>query len=286
MREAAQAGGVPVPEFVRVLNYDELRDFMARVPPPWLLKPRSEASAMGIRRLSEPEQLWRALDELGDQQSFFVLEQYLAGEVFHVDALVDDGQVVFAVASQYGRPPLNVYQDGGVFITRTLDRASADFQALMDANGRMLRALGMERGATHAEFLKAGADGRFYFIECAARVGGANIAETIEFATGVNLWREWARIEAAYLRGERYQLPAVRAEYAGIIVCLAQQEWPDTAAYTDPEIVWRLAKKSHAGLIVASSDAARVQALLESYSQRFAQDFLAVMPPKQSVSEM
>ncbi|MBP7693207.1 MAG: ATP-grasp domain-containing protein [Anaerolineales bacterium] len=286
MRGAAQAGGVAVPAFTRVVNYDELRAFMARVPAPWLLKPRSEASSMGIKRLADAEQLWRALDQLGDQQSFYVLEQYLPGEVFHVDALVDAGRAVFASTSQYGRPPLNVYQDGGVFITRTLDPASADHQALLAVNQHMLRALGMERGATHAEFLKSHADGQFYFIECACRVGGANIAETVEFASGVNLWAEWARLEAAHLRGEPYQLPALRGHSAGILVCLAQQEWPDTSAYTDPEIVWRLNKKNHAGLIVAGPDAGRVQALLESYGQRFARDFLAVAPPRQSVSEM
>jgi biotin carboxylase len=286
MRQAARAGGVRVPEFARVVNYDELREFMERVPPPWLLKPRSEASAMGIRRLSDSEQLWRALDQLGDQQSFFVFEQYLPGEVYHVDSLVDNGAVSFAVASQYGQPPLNVYQDGGVFITRTLDRASAEHQALLAANQQMLQALGMVRGAAHAEFLKSNADGQFYFIECAARVGGANIAETIEFASGLNLWREWARLEAAHLRGEAYQLPPVTDHYAGILVCLSHHEWPDTSAYTDPEIVWRLNKKNHAGLIVAAPQAGRVQALLESYGQRFAQDFLAVMPPRQSVSEM
>ncbi|MBL8056160.1 MAG: ATP-grasp domain-containing protein [Anaerolineales bacterium] len=286
MRQAARAGGVAVPEFTRVVNYDELREFMDRVPAPWLLKPRSEASSMGIQRLYEAEQLWRTLDRLGDQQSFFVLEQYLPGEVYHVDALVDGGEPVFAVASQYGRPPLNVYQDGGVFITRTLDPASADCQALLDANRRMLRALGLTRGAAHAEFLKSNADGQFYFIECAARVGGANIAETVEFASGVNLWAEWARLEAGHLRGEAYALPALAGRSAGILVCLAQQEWPDTSSYTDPEIVWRLNKKNHAGLIVAGPDAGRIQALLESYGERFAHDFLAVAPPRQSVAEM
>lgn len=286
MRDAARAGGVPVPEYTRVVNYDELREFMGRVPTPWLLKPRSEASAMGIRRLPDSEQLWRALDQLGDQQSFFVLEQYLPGEVFHVDSLVNGGEVLFSVASQYGRPPLNVYQDGGVFITRTLDRGSADCRALMAANRQMLRALGLERGAAHAEFLKANHDGQFYFIECASRVGGANIAETLEYASGLNLWREWARLEVAHLRGEPYALPPLRDDYAGIIVCLSQQEWPDTSGYTDPEIVWRLKKKNHAGLIVSGADPGRVQALLESYGQRFAQDFLAVMPPRQSAAEM
>lgn len=286
MRAVAEAGGVRVPAYTRVVNYDELRAFMARVPAPWLLKPRSEASSMGIQRLYDAEQLWRTLDRLGDQQSFFVLEQYLPGQVFHVDALVDGGAVAFAVASQYGRPPLNVYQDGGVFITRTLDRASDDQRALLDANRRMLAALGMTRGATHAEFLKSDADGQFYFIECASRVGGANIAETVEYASGLNLWREWARLEVAALRGEPYQLPTPRADYAGILVCLSAQEWPDTSGYTESEIVWRLKKKNHAGLIVASPDAQRVQTLLEAYAERFAHDFLAVMPPKRSSTEM
>ena len=42
MRMGAREAGFLVPEFVRVLNYDELRDYMARVPAPWLLKPRAD----------------------------------------------------------------------------------------------------------------------------------------------------------------------------------------------------------------------------------------------------
>jgi len=85
MRMGAREAGFLVPEFVRVLNYDELREYMGRVPAPWLLKPRSEASALGIRKIAEPEQLWRALDELGDRQSFFLLEQFVPGDIFHCE---------------------------------------------------------------------------------------------------------------------------------------------------------------------------------------------------------
>jgi biotin carboxylase len=286
MRTSARAGGVLVPDFVGVFNYDRLRDFMARVPPPWVLKPRSEASSMGIKKMHDSEQLWRTLDTLGDQQSFFLLEQFVPGEVFHVDALVDNGEALFVNANQYSRPPMSVYQDGGVFSTHNLDRDSANARALFEINARTLKALGMVRGANHAEFIRAQADGRFYFLECASRVGGANIAEATEFATGINLWREWARIEEAHLTGRAYQLPERRHNYGGIIQCLARQEWPDTSAYTDPEIVWRLQKKQHAGLIVSSPDAARVEALIRQYIERFTQDFLAVAPPLESVTQM
>jgi hypothetical protein len=83
----------------------------------------------------------------------------------------------------------------------------------------------------------------------------------------------------AHLRGEPYSLPQTHTGYAGVINCLARQEWPDLSAYNDPEVVWKMSKKQHAGLIVASPDAARVETLLNSYSQRFAEDFLAVLPP-------
>jgi hypothetical protein len=190
------------------------------------------------------------------------------------------------MAHKYGKPPLSVYAGGGVFMTRSLDRESDESKALIALNKQVLKAMGLVRGATHSEYIKSHHDGQLHFLENAARVGGANIAECVDSASGVNLWREWARIEIANLRGGEYQLPETHTGYAGIINCLAHQEWPDLSSYDDPEVAWRLNKKYHAGLIVSSPDAARVEFLLDRYAERFARDFLAVMPPKQSFSEM
>src|ERR1017187_6191373 len=165
---------------------------------------------------------------------------------------------------------MNVAQGGGIFTTVTGSRGSDDNSARR----------GLLRGVAHAEFIQAQADGHFYFLECAARVGGAYINEMVEAATGINLWREGARIEIAGGNGS-YQLPPVREEYAGVIISLARQENPETSVYDAPEVFLRIKKHHHAGLILRSSDPQRVQALLESYSQRFAQEFLAVEPPRE-----
>jgi biotin carboxylase len=279
MRIGAQESGFLVPEFCRVLNYDELREYMAHVPAPWLLKPRAEASALGIRKIHEPEELWRALDELGDRRSRFLLEQFVPGDIFHVDSIVSEGKVVFSVVHQYGRPPMQVMHEGGVFTTRTVDRASPHWSKLTALNARLAPALGMMRGVTHGEYIKAHEDGRYYFLEIAARVGGAFIVELVETATGVNLWREWARLEVASLRGEAYLLPPAYESYAGSVLCLAQTAEPDTTAFDAPEIVYRMKKHHHAGMIVKSDDPDRVRELLEEYSAEFAQRFLASMPP-------
>lgn len=279
MRSGARDARFLVPEFTPVLNYDDLRAYMARVPAPWLLKPRAEASALGIRKIHEPEQLWRALDELGDRQSYFLLEQFVPGDIFHVDSIVSEGRVVFSVAHQYGRPPMQVMHEGGVFTTRTVDRESRDWQELTALNGALAPALGMVSGVTHGEYIRAHADGRYYFLEIAARVGGAFISDLVNVATGVNLWREWAKLEVANLRGERYTAPEPFVSYAGSVLCLATTAEPDTSGFDAPEIVVRMKKRHHAGLIVRSEDPVRVRELLELYSADFAERFLAQMPP-------
>jgi carbamoylphosphate synthase large subunit len=280
MRSEAAGAGILVPDFTGIFTYDRLRDFMARVPPPWVLKPRGEAAAIGIRKLGHADELWPALDQLGDRQSFYLLERYVPGEVFHVDSLIVDGEPFFAEAHRYGRPPMDVVQQGGIFITRTVERGSADDTMLKAASREVIQALGLERGVTHMEFIKGHEDGRFYFLETAARVGGANIAEGIEAATGVNLWAEWAKLELA-ADGGRYTPPSTRQDYAGVIISLARQEHPDTSAYQDPEIAVRLDKTYHAGFVIASPHRDRVETLLDQYSRRFYDDFHAAMPQMQ-----
>jgi biotin carboxylase len=243
-----------------------------------VLKPRFEAGAIGIRKLHDSEQVWRALDELGDQQSFYLLEQFVPGDVYHVDALVWGGEAVFAVSSRYGAPPLSVTQGGGIFNTRLLPRDSDEFRATTGMAGDIFRAFRLERGVTHTEFIRAHHDGQFYFLETAARVGGAHIDRMVEAATGIDLWREAARIELAHIRGEEYHLPEHREAYAGLIICLAREQWPDLSAYNEPEIVWRVPREYHAGLLVAADDPERVGQLLDQYNERFARDFLMHAP--------
>ncbi len=278
MRERAHEDGILVPPFCPVLNYDVLREFMARVAPPWVLKPRSEASAIGIRKIERADDLWPLLDQLGDKQSYHLLEKFVPGEVYHVDSVISEGNVVFSDVHQYGRPPMQISHGGGIFSTRTLKRTSAEAKKLQSIQRKLQKALGLVRGVAHTEFIRAEADREFYFLETSARVGGAYIADLVEAASGINLWREWARVEVL---AANYKLPAVQHDYAGIILTLARQEHPDLTAYSDPEIVARPAKKHHAALLLKSPNPERIHTLLDSYTERFLADFSATEPPPQ-----
>jgi biotin carboxylase len=280
MRVRAQSAGLRVPEFVHLLNDAAIARFADSVPAPWVVKPRFLAGALGIKKAHSREELHQIVDKLGDERSNYVLERFVPGDIYHVDSLTQESRILFQRASRYGRPPLEVSHTGDIFTSRILAPGTDDARALVNMNSEVLRAMRLVRGASHSEFIRGRDDGLFYFLETSARVGGAHLADMVDAATGINLWAEWAKIEIAG-EGGAYELPPARDEYAGILVSLAKQEWPNTGAYDDPEVVWRLHKKYHAGLIVRSPLPTRVEELLAKYVERFREDFHAVLPPQE-----
>ena len=276
MRSRARAAAIPCPDFVHVLNDAAIDEWTSKSPPPWVVKPRFQAAAIGIKKVANKGELWDVIAALGDARADYVLEQFVPGDVYHVDSIVFDRRVVFAVASRYATPPMAVAHEGGIFVTRTLPAGDPIARGLLTLNQQLLDTFGMQRGVSHTEFIRA-TDGTLHFLETSARVGGAYIVDVVEAASGINLWKEWARVEIAGEHGT-YTPPAPRVDVAGIVLSLARQEWPDMRAYADEEIVFRVSKRHHAGLIVRSTDADRVSALLDSYVTRFYQDFHASAP--------
>ncbi len=240
---------------------------------------------MGIRKCRSKEEVWENIHRLGDEQSYFVLEQFVPGDIFHVDSIWFRGEVVFAISSAYGTPPLEVANEGGIFTTETLETGSAVDLSLRAMNKAVLSAFGLRDGVSHTEFIKAHADGTVYFLETSARVGGANIADLIESATGLNLWTEWAKVETAAARGEAYEVKEQARQQAGLLVSLARQEWPETDDFEEPELVWRMKKKHHVGFIVKSPRRERVTELLKMYTERVRREFHASAPPRDKPGE-
>ena len=276
MRTQAKRLGLHAPEFTPVFNDSEVDAWASRVTPPWVLKPRGMAAATGIRRIDERDQLWPALEAIGDERPNFLLEQFVAGDVYHVDSIVRHGEVVFSVVSKYRQPPFQIAHHGGVFVTRTIPDASPEAAPFIAANTALLTGFDLRNGVSHSEYIRG--ERGVTFLETSARVGGAYIVDVVEAATGVFLWMEWARLEIAGEHGH-YGPPVGRRDSAGIALCLARQEYPDLSTYTDPEIALTVAKPHHAGVVVRSPDPRRIEVLLDQYVERFSRDFLAPMPP-------
>ncbi|MDX1909468.1 MAG: ATPase [Bacteroidia bacterium] len=278
MRMQAADSGIRVPMFTSLFHDEGINAFLQQAPGPWVIKPRSEASATGIRKVHTADEFWSVVHSLGDNRHRYLAEQYKPGHVYHVDALSVNSRVVFARASQYLNPPMDVAHGGGVFQSVICDPKGKDSKALIRMNAAVMSAFNMKYSASHTEFIKCHEDGQFYFLETSSRVGGAHLAEMVEASSGINLWREWARLEVAVALGEPYVLPPVRDDFAGIIVSLARQQYPDTHDFRDAEIWWTLQREYHVGFIVKSPKQARILELMEQYFHRIREHYHASAP--------
>lgn len=280
MRMKAKDAGVPIPAFTSLFNDEDINKFADTISPPWVLKPRSEASATGIVKVHSKEELWYRINELKENRIKFLVEQFKPGAVFHCDGLNWEGKTLFSITSQYLATPMEISQGGGIFRSANVPYNSKDDKEIKKVNQQVIKAFGMQHGANHTEFIKCNEDGKIYFLETASRVGGAHLAEMVEAASGINLWVEWAKIEDALVRGEKYELPQVKKEYAGIVLTLSKFENPDLSGFNDKEVYFRVPLEYHAGLVVNSESHERVRELLDDYADRLVKDYAMVIEQK------
>ncbi len=278
MRTKAAEAGIRVPGFCGLFNDQVINDFIQKYTGPWMIKPRSEASATGIKKLHTQEELWEVIHSLGDRRHEYLVEQYKPGHVYHVDSLSHNGRVVFSWSSQYIAPPFDVAHGGGIFRSVTVPFDSAEWHALETMAVDVLKAFGLKHSASHTEVIRCHDDGQYYFLETSSRVGGAHLADMVEASSGINLWKEWARLETAVAQGEEFKMPRVQRNYSGIIISLARQQWPDLSPFSDPEVVWRMEEEYHVGCVVRSKSRERVLELLDSYAERIRNDYHASAP--------
>lgn len=278
MRVQARDAGIKVPAFTGLFNDVEITEYLRATQAPWVIKPRAEASAAGIKKVHSFDEAWNTIHSLGEERHMFLIEQFKPGDVYHVDALTLDKKVIFERSSQYLNTPFEVAHGGGIFRSVTVDFGTKDAKALKKVNEQVLKAFQMNYSASHTEVIKCYEDGEFYFLETASRVGGAHLAEMVDYSSGINLWKEWAHIEHAKAINADYVLPEVQNLYSGIIISLARQQWPDMSPFNDPEIVWQMKEEYHVGLIVQSPSRNRVMELMDKYAEMIRHDYHASAP--------
>ncbi len=280
MRMRAKSCGISNPNFCSLFNDHDINTFADTISPPWVLKPRSEASATGLIKVYDKESLWIHINEMGNNRFKYLVEQFRPGDVYHCDSLVLNGKILFSITSKYLTTPMEISQGGGIFRTANIPYNSEDDKAIKAVNEQVIKGFGLKHGATHSEYIKCRDDGKIYFLETSSRVGGAHIAEMVAEASNINLWKEWAAIEDSLVKETQYTLPKVKKEYAGLVLTLSKFQHPDLSSFSDPEVCFRVPLDYHAGLIVKSDSSERVLELLDNYANRLKTDFATVVEQK------
>ncbi|SCB49507.1 ATP-grasp domain-containing protein [Rhizobium multihospitium] len=181
MKEAVAAGGLRVPEFAEYTP-QAARDLLSRYKRV-VAKPRFGAGSKGIVFLDTVRDADTFEQRYKDDLPDYEVEEFISGQLFHIDSIVDCGKVVAATAGLSIDPPSNFetsrpYRDVSIEPSDLLDE-------LLDFNTRVMAQFPAFRGVTHLEVFKA-EDG-IYFCEIGARAGGGGVIASFQHRTGYNL---------------------------------------------------------------------------------------------------
>jgi len=173
--------GIAVPDFAP-FSEAAARELL-RAHPRLVAKPRLGMGATDVFVLDSREDIVAFAREQAGRLDDFEVEEFVSGQLCHVDSIVQNGTVVAAVGARYlddtrsfldGRP----CRDLGLAPGPELDR-------LLEFNQRVLDCYPGFTGVTHHEMFLAGSG--VCFCEIAARAGGGGVIAGFLSRTGVNL---------------------------------------------------------------------------------------------------
>ncbi|MEV6209042.1 ATP-grasp domain-containing protein [Kitasatospora sp. NPDC051914] len=170
---------------------------------PVVVKPASRHSSSGVETVEDRAALLTLLGSYPAHETVLV-EEKVVGQEYSVESLVQDGRIIFSSVTRKSTTDSHARTFVELSHTVPSDRPEAD-GPLLDANRRMLEALGFQDGIAHAEW-RIDADGRAFLMEVAARTPGDGLCTLYELATGAPL--EPAIVQIALGEPARYPQPA------------------------------------------------------------------------------
>jgi biotin carboxylase len=203
MREACRRAGVPIPQYRKVNSADEARQAAEEIGLPVVVKPVDGQSSKGVAKVWKISDIphWYEGARLASRCGDVLVEEMLTGtessaEGFHFGERL----LVLGISEKWKCPPPHSFD---VRLIYPASFPEATMNEIRDVNRRVIEALGIRFGVTHAEYIVT-AEGVF-LLEAAARGCGAGVAsQLIPAMTGFDPIS--ARIRQAL--GEQIDRPA------------------------------------------------------------------------------
>jgi len=194
LMKQAVAGAVALPRYTA--DPGQALAFAAGVGYPVVVKPRRSWGSRGVQVVRTPDELSAAV--ASHQADDLLVEEFVAGEVCHVDGFAAGGQLLSAVPSRYLNDCLTFqHQDGTPLGSVQLDADDPAHAALCAAAAAVVAALPAgPLTPFHLELFRDRATGAVVFCEVAGRLGGGHIMETLADRLGRNPVEVWYRAQA------------------------------------------------------------------------------------------
>lgn len=201
LRVAARAAGLGRTFFALAETAEDVRHALGRVGPDGVIvKPPRGNASRGVTHLlagSSDEAVAAALaaaTEVGtDGRGGILIEEFVAGEGYSVEVVVEDGRCTFAnVTGKTLSGPSAASPFIPIQHTVPAVLAPSQTAELIETQLSFIACIGADTGLFHGEW-QIRPDGTLYLIECAARFPGGGLGDAAIHSYGVNLAHRWVR---------------------------------------------------------------------------------------------
>ncbi|MBC2192909.1 ATP-grasp domain-containing protein [Listeria sp. FSL L7-0229] len=161
-------------------------------------KPKQGMGSVGVKRIKTDEEWleyyegFKRENELYHFEKGILLEEYIQGEEYHIDSIIQDGKIKFSHASMYSMPLID-FKKFNFVGTITLDVNTPIFKELIEYNREILKALEVQNGVTHLECFKN--DREICFCEIAIRPAGSAVPANLKIQTNVDIIDAFVAVE-------------------------------------------------------------------------------------------
>ncbi|MGE7997629.1 ATP-grasp domain-containing protein [Lysinibacillus sp. NPDC093190] len=186
-------GIVNLPEFSEVNSIVDVIKFIDENGLPVVIKPQADAGSKGLNLIFSDK----------DLRNFFrkgltpglMIEKYIKGDMYHVDGLYKDGQLMLSIPSMYVNGCL-AFEDDEFLGSLVIQKDNPLRERLNNEVKKVIDHLPTPKHtiAFHAEFF-VDSDQNITFCEIGSRVGGAMVVESIKYITGINILEKSVRAE-------------------------------------------------------------------------------------------
>jgi len=165
--------------------YQELIKVFTKDTESLVLKPTAETGSSGIKVFSN----FKDLRDFASGQFYeyyndiliedflhteYILEEFIVGDVYRFDGYMYRGEILYNFLSKYKVKPLEFYQKSSSQMYSMIENQEENEKS-HEFVTRVTKSLGYNTGVFHLEAIKKKGgedDGKFYFLEIAARPGG------------------------------------------------------------------------------------------------------------------
>ncbi|PFL25305.1 hypothetical protein COJ07_01090 [Bacillus cereus] len=203
MKKVAEKHNIKCAAVEMIKGKESIEKFIENYGFPIIIKPIDGAGTKltykidDVAKLEEVCKLISLYDKKGLYSGNYIIEEFVYGEEYECDSIVQNGEVIFSTVGKYLTNLINtVNSETALGVITYPDKSNDDIvEKIKEFNKKVVKSFNCENTITHLEVF-IDKDGEVIFSELAARIGGGPvIGNNIKSIYNVNIYESFVDLE-------------------------------------------------------------------------------------------